>query len=1238
MFKAILTNLRPRMRRLHPKMQRALVLCVSAICLGWTPAASATVAPVQISQIPMTVAVPAHPQIMLAVANSQSMDGTLSGAIMTGSGLLPVATAALQASSTPVNFSYTVGAGFSPPLNLGTVVCTPPPGCAPITSATPAGTLAQAPYTVNVGGQLLDNSPSRLNVAKAGITQILNTYMSSADFGLLDYSTSNQNPYITWVYQMSPVGGFIFTSTPGPGEYVANPCFGVSIAPATTTVQQDCAALNTRYATQSILTQPYMLVSASSDDPAINDVLYAPDGAVDPVCVVYGAVAPSSPFTGYTLGQYETDSVLETYPGATQGCGGARETGPTNAGFVPFSSEVMYEERGFGFYSGNEDSTANHTSPWSDISTALVPMTSAGAAPTALSVSNAVAVFSSFLAPESNLNNTAEIKATALQSPIAALIARAQQYFLSANPPSTNGCLAQRYVVLLTDGLPTMDRNGHAWPPLGSTSASPAPNGWSVSAVFSPVDGSLTSTNDQALSDVIAQLGLAYNGGTGNSIKTFIIGLGAGVEPSVNPTAAATLTAMAVAGGTGNASPVGYFAATSPTDVTNDLNIIITQILAATQSTASAAVNSTGLNTTSVVYQSQFDTSDTYQDWTGNLFAYPVLATGAVSAVPNWSLQTQLDGQTPASRIIATWDRGTSRGTPFEWNAAPPNGISASTMMGTQLMTFTPDTNGQDVLAYLRGDTSKEVRNGGKFRNRAHILGDIVDSSPLYVGAPSSPNQTPSYVTFAQAHAGRPPMVYVGANDGMLHAVDAATGTEKFAYVPRGGYSNLVNLASPFYNAQHVFFLNGSPQASDVQFSDNTWHTLLVGTERQGGKSIFAIDVTDPASISNEPTLANDVLWDVTDPDMGLGFSTPALANTADGWLVFVGNGYNSAQQKPFLYALDPKTGAIVEKIDLCAQVAAAICNTSVANGLSSVIAVNSSGQALGFANLLYAGDLQGNLWRIDSSSSNPANWTVTVLFQARDPVTSLPQSITTQPVASLNPQYPQTLGTMVFIVTGQLLGQPDLSTTQIQSVYGVFDPPAPSGTPLVRGTAPVLPAFVTSTGFITQTLSIPASDTAVVVDSSHTLNIPTNPGWLADLTLTTGERGVTDPRLESGGALVFTTYSPNFNDVTCKESGTGQLYVLNYATGGAFMSPQFDITGDGAVTAADMINMGGGVMSAPVGMSLGNVFAAAPTIRTANFLTASAVKLITLSDGTIKTVIEKGSSKSRTAWWEIRQ
>lgn len=1164
---------------------RALLPVTLTVALGYSTFVFAGAAPtVPISQVPMTITIPAHPQIVLAVANSQSMDGDLSGAIRTGSGSLGGGLAGLQASSSPVNF--TIPAGFTPPLN---------PGAA-----------GSAPYTVVSGGNLVDNSPSRLNVAKAGITAILNSYITSTDFALMDYNTGGPNAFTTWVYQMSPPGGFIFTSTPGASEYVTNPCFNIDIALGNP-VSQDCKNLNTFYGAQNILTQPYMLVSGSSDDPAINDVLYA-GGGIDPVCVVFGGPFPPTPFPpNYTLGNYNNGGVLEFYGATVNSC--APVTGPTNAGFVGSSTQVMYEQRGFGFYTFGESAIDGAQ---------LRSMTSAGATPTAGSTLLALNAFAPFLAPETSSNGSPEIKAAATQSPMAGLVDAAAKY-LQSNPPTTNGCSTQRYVVLLTDGLPTMDLNGHAWPPLGSAAALPPPNGYGVTATFN-ADGSLGVTNDQALIDVIAKLNAANVAG----IKTYIVGLGAGVDPSKNPVAAQTLTAMAVAGGTGS-----YFAATDPQTLTNDLQAIIGQILAATQSTAAAAVNSTGLNTNSVVYQSQFITSDTNQDWVGNLFAFPIdSTTGVVDTLPAdalWSGQARLDLQNwDTGRTIATWDPVTNAGTPFRWNpAAAVSGIANSTVLGQDLTTFVPDTNGQDVLQFLRGSNAQEKRNGGQFRNRTHKLGDIVSSNPLYIGAPSGNYPSASYVAFAAAHASRSGVIYVGADDGMLHAFDATNGNELFAYIPNGVYANLINLVSPFYNSRHQFFVNGSPQASDVQFADLTWHTVLVGTEGAGGRSVFALDVTDPTTINSEAALSSKILWDVTDTDMGLGFSTPVIANTASGWQVFVGNGYNSANQKPFLYAINPQTGAVNAKIDLCAAVAG-VCNLSNSNGLSSAIAVNSGGQIAGAANIVYAGDLQGNLWRINVSNANPASWTVTVLFQARDPGGN-PQPITTAPTATLNPRFPQLLGTMVFFATGELLGTPDLGNTQVQSIYGVYDPPATYASPLTRAS------------LIQQTLSTAmAGAQQVRVVTGNAVSLPATKGWFIDLTLLSGERVVTDPRLESGGALVLTSYQPAVDP--CTAGGNSYLLVLNFATGGAFPSPQFDLNDDHTINGADTVLAADGVTHInPVGLSLGGVFAAAPTIRSANFATASAVKLITESSGNIKTVVEKGNSKHRTAWWEVR-
>jgi type IV pilus assembly protein PilY1 len=1203
-------------------LRRAAIGAGAALIAGWPFAAALATPPplVPISQVPMTVQIPAHPQILLAVGNSQSMDGTLAGAIYTGSGALGSTMAALNTSSSPVN--YTIPSGFTPPLN--------------------PGSSGVAPYTVNSGGVLYDNSASRLNVAKAGITSILNNYIADADFALMDYTTSGMYDWTTWVYQMSPTtptpSGFIFTSNPIPptgDEIVANPCYGVIItgSPAQHTPQYDCQILSTYYATvqiphqTSITTMPYMLISASSDDPSINDVLYQgpPYGLSDPVCMVTGGPGPGNPFTNYSLSTYNTSigSVLETYSTEYPSGTCANETGPTNAGYVPYTTQVMYEERGFGYYTTGE--SANNA-------TMIVPMTTSGQTPTPTSVATAIARFTSYLAPETNQLATTEIKAAATQSPIAGLLTGTYNYFRT-NPASSNGCAASQYVVLITDGLPTLDLSGHTWPPLGSLPA--APTNWNVWANFNtPGNGALTGTNDQALTDVVTVLGLLQARG----IKTYIIGVGAGVDPTANPIAAATLTAMAVAGGTNT-----YFAANSPGAVTNDLQIIITSILAATQSTASAAVNSTGLNTNSVVYQSQFTTSDVYQDWTGNLFAFPINpTTGYVNTTPSvppalWSAQTQLDGQRwDSGRLIATWDPVAGQGTPFEWNTGTPtSGIATTTVLGTDLQTFTADPSGQDVLNYLRGNSALEVRNGGQFRNRAHKLGDIVSSDPLYIGAPSSNNESAAYVSFATTYKSRPPMIYVGADDGMLHAFNAATGNETFAYIPTGVYANLPLLVNPYYNAVHQFYVNGSPQASDVQFLDNSWHTVLVGTEAQGGNSVYALDVTDPGSITTESVLASRVLWDFTDADMGLGFSTPALTSTADGWQVFFGNGYNSRNGKPFLYAVNPQHGAITTKIDLCAAVPTA-CNLAVANGLSTVIAVNSSGQLTQSSNLIYAGDLQGNLWRIDISSPNPTLWMVTVMFQARD-ASSNAQPITTSPAATLNPRYPAVLGTMVFFVTGRLLGTPDLANTQVQTIYGIFDPAAGYSSPLHRTTAAVEH----------ETLSYAFSNSSAFIVTGSALTIPSQEGWYIDLNLPacagctppqlahTGERGVTDPRIESGGALVLTTYQPNSN--VCTVGGHSYLYVIDYA-GGSFTSPQFDLNGDGQLNSSDTATTSSGATVYASGMGLGAVFAAAPTIRTANLPNAGAVKLITRSDGTIQTVVEKGNSKSRTAWWEVHQ
>lgn len=1151
----------------HIKRHVALVL-TGLLTLLFSVKMIAATPSLLISTIPLQLATPSHPQVLIAIGNSESMDGTLSGAIMLGSGTLASSLSTLQNSSSPVN--YTVPTGFSPPVQA-------------------ADGTGHAPYTVNQSGTLVDNGASRLNVAKAGITAILDSYMQNTDFALIDYSTSGTGLYTTWVYYMSPQGtAFAFTNTQAAGSrYVNNPCYGY--LSASTTVKSNCTSLATLYGSSTLSTNLYLQIGASSDDPSINDILYA--GGQPGVFVSYNGPSPATPYPpNFSLANYNSNNVLITYTTTKPSIGGFA-TGPTNAGYVPYSTQVLYAERGFG-YGGNQSATTGNV---------IVPMTSAGTNPTATTITTAINTFLPYLKPETNKTSTTEIKAVAGQSPIAGLLTTAKSY-LSGLP--SIGCKPQLYVVLISDGLPTQDLAGRAWPPLGSAAAT----GYGVTATFN-ADGSLNTTNDQALTDTITALTNLNTAG----IKTYIVGLGAGVDPSVNPQAASTLTAMAIAGGT-----INYYPASSPTDLVNDLNTILIAVQNGSLSTSAAAISSTNLQIGTVEYQASFTSSDKiYQDWTGNLIEIPLdPVTGFPTGAATWSAQALLDAQT--SRLIATWDpllnSGAGGGIPFEW-------ASLNTTQQAQLQPS--DLLGSSRLSYLRGVTSLEKHNGGTFRNRTHILGDIVDSKPDYVGVPSSAYSTvsASYVTFAQTYANRQAMLYAGANDGMLHAFNASTGVEKFAFVPNGVFPNLYNLSAPLYNQSHLFFVDGSPQAGDVQFSDTSWHTLLVGGENAGGKSIYALDITNPTSINTETDLASAALWEYTEADMGLSYSQPqiGLINTSSstmGFAVFFGNGYNSPNNKAVLYAVNPQNGQLIRKIDLCAAVPSA-CNAALPEGLSSVALGQIDGIQGQPITTVYAGDLQGNLWAIDVGSTNPTGWQARLLFQARDAVGAI-QPITTAPLVTLNPSYPRFQGLFVMFGTGQLLTASDLSSTQKQSIYGIWDKPYSS-------------IAINRTNLQSQTLNlIPAATSGlpedILTDTTNAIAWMSTFGWYADL-VTGGQRIITDPQLLNGSFIT----SINAPPVTTCGTPSSMFLDIYYQTGGAYPNVQLDVNGSGTLTVSDQY-----LGQNPVGIGLVTGYASSPASVGLN-KNNNMVQIITMSGGQQISVINQNNNTRQTGWWQIQ-
>ncbi len=1134
--------------------------------------ASALGAPsLAISQVPLQVAVPVHPQVLLAIGNAESMDGNLSGAIMVGSGSLGAGLMALNGSSSPL--SYTVPAGFTPPV-------TPAAG-------------GLAPYSAFVGSNWVDNSDSRLNVAKAGISAILSSYMQNTDFALATYSTSGLSLYTTWVYYMSAPGGFTFSTTAiasvGTAPYtVDNPCFNYSAA--VNPVKANCAAMvPTLYTLADLNSKPYMVVSATSDAASVNDVLYA--SGQPAIFVNYGGAT----LTNNTLAQYNAGNLRSTYPSSLPAAN--KVTGPTNAGYVPQSNQVMYAQRGFG-YGASQSATSGNLA---------VTMTTAGAAPTAASVSTALAKFAPFLQPETNNLASTEIKAAAGQAALPGLLNQAKTSLDAAR--GTGPCPPQQYVVLISDGLPTVDLAGRAWPPLGSAAA----NSLGVTATFSATDGSLTPTaaftNDTALIDTITRLQVLKAAG----INTYIIGLGAGVNPALNPAVAATLKAMAMAGGTGVAYP-----ATSPAALVSALNNILISIQAGTLATTQSAVSSKILKTGSVQYQASFSANDTpYQDWAGELLQQSLdPSTGQTTGAATWSAQTWLDTATAGigwsgNRNIVSWDPtlggGVGAGMPFR--TASLN-ATQSTQLGSSA-----------TLQYLRGDTSLEVRNGGTRRNRSHILGDIVNSTPLFVGAPGGAYFSTSYFSFVTTHAARAGMLYVGANDGMLHAFQASTGAEQFAFVPNGVLGKLKQLEAPLYNQAHQFYVDGAPQSGDVQFSDNSWHTLLVGGLNGGGNSIYAMDITTPATLTTEAAVAGAVKWEFTDTNMGLSYSVPQIApvNAAAKFAVFFGNGYNSPSQNPWFYAVNAQTGQKLAGIDLCAAVAAAAptaCDATKPNGLSSVTAFNSDGLVGAQVTQVYAGDLQGNLWAIDVAGATPSGWVVRLLYQAKD-ASANRQPITTPPVVSLHPNYPTKTGGFVMFGTGRFLSVSDLTDTQTQTAYGVWDTGA--AVPYTRGNLQQQ-----TTTAVTSATSGLASN--ILTSSSTPFTFGTLVGWYNDLP-TAGQRFITNASLLNG-LFVATVNTPPAS--ACGVIPESTLLELSFKNGGAPPQVVLDVNRDGLFNSADQY---AGLN--PSGIGIGQGYASPPTFL---YPPGQPIrKNITLSGGTLSSIANKNTTQRNTSWLQIQ-
>jgi len=648
-----------------------------------------------------------------------------------------------------------------------------------------------------------------------------------------------------------------------------------------------------------------------------------------------------------------------------------------------------------------------------------------------------------------------------------------------------------------------------------------------------------------------------------------------------------------------------YFSAANPQNLVDQLTSILTNINARNVPATTGALSSGVLITGALGFSTGYQSSD----WSGIFTASQVDVDGSVSPSSQWDGAANLTDPAitdPATRQILTSTENTDgsfdAGIAFAtYGSLDTNGQTLLMSNPTTVDAGASDT-GQARIDYLRGDRTLET--SGIYRTRGSVLGAIINAQAVFVSYPSSgyrndwPTTSPeavamtnddttcdfanptattchSYEAFAYLNRNRTPTVYVAANDGMLHAFDASqntdgsntatSGHEQFAYVPRAAYANLGNLTRKT-SFKFMPTVDATPVTHDV-FYGGQWHTILVGGLRLGGRGVYALDITDPSTVT-QSTASSKVLWEFTSntpattdgnpANLGYTYGEPNIGRLANGkWVVLVPGGYFPDCSKPdkpancatiaaatngysSLFVLNAETGALIKELKTPTTVDG---DTIVSFGLAKPVLGDYNNDQID--DVAFAGDLNGNLWRFDLTDASPANWQAHVTL-AYKPTTPGDQPITTMP--RLFPD-PATNRFIVVFGTGKYLGADDNTSdsAETQSIYGIRDKQQTDGTPI--------PAVVHA-NLQQQVLADGLSE-----DGVHTVRALTNNaltaaqnGWYIDLDLDSspGERVVVTPAaLFNTNRAFVTTLIPGTQD-PCSATIGGAAMVFNAATGGS--------------------------------------------------------------------------------------
>jgi hypothetical protein len=560
-------------------------------------------------------------------------------------------------------------------------------------------------------------------------------------------------------------------------------------------------------------------------------------------------------------------------------------------------------------------------------------------------------------------------------------------------------------------------------------------------------------------------------------------------------------------------------------------------------------LNTTDLSVGAKAYRGWFENGS----WQGDLIEYDVSNVGVLTTsvdltstspaqggtATNWSAHIQFVTNTATTshwntgRKIITND-GTSQAA-FRWSK-----LSAAQQQAIDLDAYNNSATSSDTLDFLRGDRSNE-NPAGAFRLRFSVLGDIIHSNPEHVSVPDSSIVGSSYTTFKNANLTRSPRVYVGSNDGMLHAFDADTGDEVWAYVPALVMDNLSKLAGIPYS--HQYYVDGGITVHDGYFEDaGDWHSVLVGSLGAGGKGLYALDVTDPGLSSELLSSGGDskFLWELSadgDDDIGFIFDSTTITLLNDGnWYAINGNGFSSVNGIAKLFLINLETGATT-------VLSTGSGSTGSPNGLAAPALVDTDND--GKADLAFAGDIDGDMWRFDLNSTSAGDWDVDYkLFDG-----SSTQPITLAPDVTNHPQQ----GHIILFGTGRLFTSDDITDTSTQAIYGIQDKGTAPGTPSLLTQILSADSFYSGGGF---------SETVRTFTTTAAIDWSTSTGWQVELPA--GERLLTQPILRSG--RLKTT-------ITNPDGYTNWLMEVTFDEGGADNDSIFDLDRNSLLNNDDRID-----------------------------------------------------------------